>query len=86
MPALRKERCSFTLSHDSVEYLTQEQRQRKAASASAALEEILRERQRETKQRLLDAQISAYYDSIPDEQQAEDRAWGAFGESQIAAN
>jgi hypothetical protein len=82
--ALRKQRRSFTLSRESVEYLEQEQKQRKAPSASSVLDEILRERRRERERQKLEASMVAYYDSITDEERTENRTWGAFGESQIS--
>jgi len=81
--ALRKERRSFTLSHESLEYLEREQQERKAPSASSALDDILQERKREFEQQQLQAAITSYYDSISDDERAENRAWGAFAESQI---
>lgn len=82
--ATRKQRRSFTLSQESVEYLERERKQRKVPSASSVLDAILRERQRETEQHKLEASITSYYDSITDEQRAADRAWGAFSESQLS--
>ena len=82
--ALRKERRSFTLSRESVEYLELEQKRRRAPSASSVLDEILRERQQEYERQKLEASMVSYYDSLTDEEMAEDRAWGAFGESQIS--
>jgi len=82
--ALRKERRSFTLSRESVEYLELEQKRRRAPSASSVLDEILRERQQEYERQKLEASMVSYYDSLTDEEMAEDRAWGALGESQIS--
>lgn len=79
----RKERRSFTLSHESVTYLEVEKRQRRAASVSAVLDDILRAKQRESERDKLNASVSAYYDSLPDAQLAEDEKWGEFAESQF---
>jgi multidrug efflux pump subunit AcrA (membrane-fusion protein) len=83
MGAQRKERCSFTLSRESVEYLEREQQQRKAPSTSSVLDEILRENKLALEKRQFEAAMTSYYDTISDQERAENRAWGAFAESQI---
>ena len=81
----RKERRSFTLSHESVTYLEVEKRQRRAASVSAVLDDILRAKQRESEREKLNASVSAYYDALPEAQLVEDEKWGEFAESQFPA-
>lgn len=79
----RKERRSFTLSRESVTYLEAETRQRRAPSVSAMLDDILRAKKQESEREKLNASVSAYYDSLPDAQLAEDEKWGEFAESQF---
>ena len=81
----RKARRSFTLSHESVTYLEVEKRQRRAPSVSAVLDDILRAKRRESEREKLDAAVSAYYDSLPDVQVAEDEKWGEFAETHFSA-
>jgi len=81
--ALRKERRSFTLSQESVTYLDIEKHQRCAHSTSAVLDEILRERLKEKEREKFDASIKAYYDSVTDEQFAENEQWGKMTETQF---
>ncbi len=84
MGRARKQRHSFTLSQESVEYLEQERQQRNAPSTSSVLDEILRERKLEEEQRQLEAAIASYYNSISEDERAENRSWGAFAESQMS--
>src|SRR3974377_818125 len=77
----RKARRSFTPSHESVTNVQVEKRQIRAPAVSAVLDDILRGKRRESEREKLDAAVSAYYDSLPDVQAAEDEKWGGFPET-----
>jgi hypothetical protein len=79
-----KERRTFTLSPENLAYLDQETRRRSADSQSAVLDELLREKKLEQQRAALEAQITAYYDTLTDAEVEEDRAWGEFAGSQLA--
>jgi hypothetical protein len=79
-----KQRRTFTLSPASLAYLEQETRRRSADSQSAVLDELLQEKKRERQLASLEASVTAYYDSLPDAQVEEDRAWGKFAGSHLA--
>jgi hypothetical protein len=79
----RKLRRTFTLSAESLAYLEQEARRRQTDSQSSALDELLREKTRERQLAALEANVTAYYDSLSDEEVEEDRAWGEFAGSHL---
>ncbi len=81
--AARKERHTFTLDQELVAYVKLEAEQRSIASLSAALEEILRESKRQREREKIQSAISSYYDALSETEREENRAWGAFGESQF---
>lgn len=79
----RRIRKTFSLTPSSVSYLETLRRERRSKSTSALLEELIR-RVRETREmERISASITSYYDSLSDEQVAEDRAWGQFALSQF---
>jgi hypothetical protein len=47
------------------------------------LEELIRQQREALEMERISASVSSYYDSLPDERAAEDRAWGEFAESQF---
>jgi hypothetical protein len=53
-------------------------------SASEALDMLIREKQAAAEKERVSASIRSYYDSISEEERAENRAWGEFVESQLA--
>jgi hypothetical protein len=73
-----KRRRTFTLSPESLAYLEQETRQRRADSQSAVLDELLREKKRERQLAALETAIGAYYDGLSDAEVEEDKIWGEF--------
>jgi hypothetical protein len=81
-----KARRTFTLSPPTLAYLEQETARRGADSQSAVLDELLQEKKREQEQTALEANITAYYDNLSDEEVAEQRAWGEFAGSHLALN
>jgi hypothetical protein len=78
-----KTKKSFTLSRNSVAFLERLRKERKEKSTSMVLDSLIREaaavRRREASERA----ITAYYDSLTPEDQAEDAAWATFAESQM---
>jgi hypothetical protein len=79
-----KQRRTFTLSPESLAYLDEQARQRKLGSQSAFLDELLREKTMELRRAALEANVTAYYDSLSDAEVEEDRAWGEFAGSHLA--
>jgi hypothetical protein len=71
------------LSQESIKFLEAEQKKRGSESASAVLEQILHESRCKGDTSKIDAAISAYYDSVSDEEREEVRQWGEFAESQF---
>ena len=78
-----KERRTYTLSREAVSILKAEQRKRHARSASAALEELLKDRRRQEEMAAVAVSISNYYDSLSEDEITEGRLWGQFSESQF---
>lgn len=79
----RKTKKTFLLSREAVDFLEDEKHKHRRKSTSVVLEEIIRDRRRRTHSKSVDAAISAYYDSISDEERIENKHWGAFAESQF---
>ena len=75
----KKQPRTFSLSKDVIDILERYKNERKAASLTAAVEEIVRQW---TRVRLAQ-QVTAYYDSLSDEEVAEEKNWGAFSETQL---
>jgi hypothetical protein len=71
----RKIKRSFTLTPESVAFVADTRQRRRAGSDSEALDLLLREARLEVKRQELEAGITAYYDSISDEEMAEEREW-----------
>ena len=78
-----KQKKTFSLSNDSLQYLEDVRKQKKAPSTSSVLDELIRERKLQAELEKTEVAMSAYYDSLSDEEQAEDTAWGKFGISQF---
>jgi hypothetical protein len=81
--ANRKEKKTFSLSSESLHYLESVRKQRKSASVSSVLDDLIREQQQAAEMKRISASITSYYDSLTDEEVAEDRAWGKFSETQF---
>jgi hypothetical protein len=79
-----KQRRTFTLSPESLAYLEQQARERQLDSQSALLDELLREKSMEQRRAALEANVTAYYDSLSDAEVEEDRAWGEFAGRHLA--
>jgi Arc/MetJ-type ribon-helix-helix transcriptional regulator len=74
----RKAKKSFTLSVESVAFLEEMRQKGSAESISAVLEEILQAVRREEKRAATDRAMTEYYNSLTDEEVAEERQWGEF--------
>jgi len=79
----RKAKKTFVLSRESVKFLEAEKEKRGGESTSSVLEEIIHECRKKQDIRKNDAAISAYYDSLSEEEREENRIWGQFAESQF---
>ncbi len=80
-----KAKKTFSLSRESVRYLESLRQNRRAESISAILEDLIRQQREASEMERIAASITSYYDSLSDEQVAEDRAWGQFAERQFHA-
>jgi hypothetical protein len=79
-----KRRRTFTLSPASLAYLEQQARARQLDSQSAFLDELLQEKSMEQRRAALEANVTAYYDSLSDDEVEEDRLWGEFSGRHLA--
>jgi hypothetical protein len=75
----RKQARTFSLADDVIEILETYRKKRKVESLTSAVEAIVRE----WRQADLSAQVTAYYDSLSDDEVAKDEQWGQFSESQM---
>jgi len=75
----RKQARTFSLSEDVIAVVENYKSERRSNSLTAALEEIIRDWKRARFQ----AQFTAYYDSLSDDEANEEKAWGEFSESQM---
>ena len=80
----RKEKKTFSLSRDAVEYLHSLRKIKRGKSISSVLEDLIRQQRQAREMERISASVTAYYDSLTDEQVAEDRAWGQFAETQFS--
>jgi len=81
--ALKKEKKTYTLSRDSVGFLEETVREQRRKSISEVLDELIQEKKLAAERARIDASISAYYDSLTDEEREQNRAWGEFAESEF---
>jgi hypothetical protein len=80
----RKERVTITLSRDSAEYVrTVSARER--SHVSTVMDRMIESVRRAEELRQLNADISAFYDALPEAAAAEDVAWGQLGAEGLAA-
>jgi len=77
----RKERRSFTLSRESIAFLTELSAARDSCgrrSASAVLDDLLRSLNKERKRRAVEQAVTRYYNGLSEQAQIEDKEWGDF--------
>jgi len=77
----RKKKKTFSLSPEALAYL--DLLAKKHRSASEALDTLIREKRETAEKERIAASIRQYYDSISDEERAENRAWGEFVLAQL---
>src|ERR1700685_1565067 len=82
----RKIRRTFTLSPETDAYIKKQTRAHKLGSHSAFLDQLVLEKAQEQQLADIDAEVTAYYDSLTPEQIEEDRAWGEFAGSHLVLN
>lgn len=79
----RKIKKSFSISVESDTFIRKARKERKSTSESETLDALLNELMTIRKQQAIDAAYTDYYDSMGDDEVAEQRAWGSFAESQL---
>ena len=77
-PPHRKTKKSYTLSLESAAFLETIKKQRRAASVSAALEELLQSARREHQRAAIGQAVADYYSSLSDREFREQAQWGEF--------
>jgi cytochrome c553 len=68
-----------------VDFLEAQRKKRRARSISLVLEEILQAARREAELERINQSVTAYYDSLSDEEMKELSEWGDFAMSQFPA-
>jgi hypothetical protein len=81
----RKARVSFTLSQDSLEFIHRFKALDNSASVSAAVDKLIEGFRRAHELEALNANITAYYDSLSPAEIREESAWGGPGMEALAA-
>ena len=79
----RKLRKTFSLSKESITLLEGIRKERRADSASSALEEILLEVKEHRERQKSSESITAYYDSLSPDGVSEAADWGRFADTQF---
>jgi predicted glycosyltransferase len=74
----RKAKKSYSLSHESVQFLETMRKRRKASSISSILEDILQAVRRQQERAVLEHAVAGYYDSLSGAEAEELTAWGEF--------
>jgi hypothetical protein len=80
----RKIKRSFSISVESDSFIRRTRKERKSTSESETLDALLSELIAIRQQKSVEAAYTDYYDSLSDGDVAEEGAWGAFSESQLA--
>ena len=80
----RKIKKSFSISVESDSFIRRSCKERKSKSESETLDALLNELMSIRQQKALETAYADYYDSLSDEEVAEENAWGGFSESQLA--
>jgi hypothetical protein len=80
----RKIKKSFSISVESDAFIRKSCKERKSNSESETLDALLSELRAIRQQQAIEAAYTDYYDSLGDQEIAEERAWGMFAESQLA--
>jgi hypothetical protein len=75
---------SFSISVESDAFIRRSCKERRSDSESDTLDALLGELRAIRQQEAVETAYTDYYDSLSDEEVAEQQAWGAFAESQLA--
>lgn len=79
----KKIKKSFSISVESDAFIRKSCKERKSDSESETLDALLSELRAIRQQQTVESAYTDYYDSLNDEDVAEERSWGAFAESQF---
>ena len=82
--AARKQRRTFTLTKQALEYIEQLKKEHNIESASSALESLIEESRRQRELAEVSSSIAKYYSSLSDEQQRQESAWSRFSDSEFS--
>ena len=80
----RKIKKSFSISVDSDSFIRRNCKERKSNSESETLDALLSELRAIRQQQAIEAAYTDYYDSLSQQEVAEEHSWGVFAESQLA--
>jgi len=80
----RKIKKSFSISVESDAFIRRSCKERKSNSESETLDTLLSELMAIRQQTAIEAAYANYYDSLSEDEVAEESAWGTFAESQLA--
>jgi len=81
----RKERVTFSLSREALEFLRTLQKREHSPSLSASVENMIDKTKHARDLADLEASVSAYYNSLPEEEIRAESAWGKSGAAGLAA-
>jgi hypothetical protein len=81
---LRKIKKSFSISAASDSFIRKMQKQRKVRSESETLDALLSELMDLQEKQTIEAAYANYYESLSDEEIADQRSWGGFAEDNFA--
>jgi hypothetical protein len=81
----RKQRVTFTLSQDALEFIHRSQQEENIPSLSAALDKLIDDVKRARTLDALNASVTAYYDSLSPAETQLESAWGEVGADGLAA-
>jgi hypothetical protein len=79
-----KVKKSFTLSHSSAVFLERLRQERRVASTSSILDELIRDAEAHHRRSLTEQAISTYYSTLSPDEENEQRIWGEFAGKQLS--
>jgi hypothetical protein len=82
--ASQRVKKSYSISRQSERFVRQIRKARRIKSDSEALDQLLREAIAAHARGSIDAAYKAFYDAVSESELAEDTAWAAFSESELA--
>ncbi len=83
MPSQRKERKTYSLSREAVAFIEKTKRERRAASDSSVLEDLIAQAKRQRELEKIHSDIASYYSAKSEQETKEDAGWGRFADSQF---